>query len=66
MARPGRALTRSGEPVKRKTAMIPEPKDKLDAATASVGVVNGPEGESPSMRASTSLGSTSADTAASC
>jgi hypothetical protein len=34
-------LTRSGEPVKRKMAMIPEPKDKLDA-TATV-VVNGPE-----------------------
>jgi hypothetical protein len=34
VARPGRALTRSGEPVKRKTAMTPEPKDKLDATTA--------------------------------
>ena len=25
--------------------MTPEPEDKLDAATALVGVVNGPEGE---------------------
>jgi RNA-directed DNA polymerase len=29
--------------VKRKKSMILEPKDKLDAATASVGVVSGPE-----------------------
>jgi RNA-directed DNA polymerase len=36
-------LTRSGEPVKRKMTMTPEPKEKLDAATTSVGVVNGPE-----------------------
>ncbi len=42
MARPERALTRSGEPVKRKMMMTPEPKDKLDATTA---VANGPEGE---------------------
>jgi hypothetical protein len=42
---PGResGLTRSGEPVKRKWLMTPEPKDKLDAATALVGVVSGPE-----------------------
>ncbi len=42
---PGResGLTRSGEPVKRKTTMTPEPTDKLDAATQVV--VNGPEGE---------------------
>ena len=42
---PGResGLTRSGEPVKRKTTMTPEPKDKLDAATQVV--VSGPEGE---------------------
>jgi RNA-directed DNA polymerase len=42
---PGResVLTRSGEPVKRKMTEAPEPKDKLDAATAAVGVVNGPE-----------------------
>src|SRR5450755_5162550 len=38
-----RVLTRSGEPVKRKWLMTPEPKDKLDAATASVGVVSGPQ-----------------------
>src|ERR1019366_7405099 len=38
---PERALTRSGEPVKRKKSMIPEPKDKLDAATTVV--VSGPE-----------------------
>ena len=40
---PGResALTRSGEPVKRKMTEAPEPEDKLDA-TAMV-VVNGPE-----------------------
>ncbi len=38
-----RALTRSGEPVKRKMTMTPEPKDKLDATTI-VGV-NGPEDE---------------------
>ena len=40
---PGResGLTRSGEPVKRKTTMTPEPEDKLDA-TAQV-VVSGPE-----------------------
>src|SRR5450755_3709461 len=40
---PGResALTRSGEPVRRKMTEAPEPEDKLDA-TANV-VVNGPE-----------------------
>jgi RNA-directed DNA polymerase len=42
---PGResALTRSGEPVKRKMTEAPEPEDKLDAATTAVGVVNGLE-----------------------
>jgi hypothetical protein len=42
---PGResVLTRSGEPVRRKMTEAPEPKDKLDAATTIVGVVNGPE-----------------------
>ena len=34
LARLERALTRSGEPVQRKMTMAPEPKDKLDAATA--------------------------------
>jgi N-terminal domain of reverse transcriptase len=40
---PGResALTRSGEPVRRKMTEAPQPEDKLDA-TATV-VVNGPE-----------------------
>ena len=38
---PERVLTRSGEPVKRKMTMTPEPKDKLDATTT-VGA-NGPE-----------------------
>ena len=40
---PGResALTRSGEPVRRKMTGAPEPEDKLDATT--VVVVNGPE-----------------------
>jgi hypothetical protein len=36
-----RALTRSGEPVRKKMTQAPEPEDKLDA-TAKV-VVNGPE-----------------------
>ena len=42
---PGResGLTRSGEPVKRKKTMTPEPEDKLDAATASAVAVSGPE-----------------------
>ena len=40
---PERVLTRSGEPVEKKMAMTPEPKDKLDAATALVDVANGPE-----------------------
>src|SRR5664279_4102870 len=42
---PGResALTRSGESVRRKTTMTPEPKDKLDATTTLVGAVSGPE-----------------------
>jgi RNA-directed DNA polymerase len=31
------ALTRSGEPVKRKKSMTPEPEDKLDAAPAASG-----------------------------
>ena len=39
-----RALTRSGEPVERKMTEAPEPEDKLDAATAVVGVVNGRRG----------------------
>jgi RNA-directed DNA polymerase len=40
---PGResALTRSGEPVRRKMIEAPEPEDKLDATTTVVG--NGPE-----------------------
>ena len=40
---PGResALTRSGEPVRRKMTEAPEPEDKLDAATTVV--ANGPE-----------------------
>ncbi len=40
---PGResALTRSGEPVRRKMTEAPEPEDKLDAATKVA--VNGPE-----------------------
>ena len=41
MVRPERALTRSGEPVRRKMTKAPEPEDKLDAATHVV--VNGPE-----------------------
>jgi hypothetical protein len=44
MARLERALTRSGEPVKRKMTMTLEPTDKLDAATTLVAAVNGPEG----------------------
>jgi len=42
---PGResVLTRSGEPVRRKMTRAPEPKDKLDVVTTSVGVTNGPE-----------------------
>jgi RNA-directed DNA polymerase len=42
---PGResGLTRSGEPVKRKMTMTPEPKDKLDATA--LAVVSGPEDE---------------------
>jgi RNA-directed DNA polymerase len=43
VARPERALTRSGEPVKRKMTVAPEPEDKLDAIPALVGVVSGPE-----------------------
>jgi N-terminal domain of reverse transcriptase len=35
------ALTRSGEPVKRKKSVIAEPEDKLDAVNA----VSGPEDE---------------------
>src|SRR4051794_22266473 len=41
VARPERALTRSGEPVENKMTEAPEPEDKLDAATDVV--VNGPE-----------------------
>jgi RNA-directed DNA polymerase len=42
---PGRkgALTRSGEPVRRKMTEAPEPEDKLDAATAMTVTANGPE-----------------------
>ena len=49
---PGResALTRSGEPVKRKKSMIPEPEDKLDAATAPVDAASGPEDASLDWR----------------
>jgi len=49
---PGResVLTRSGEPVRRKMTEAPEPKDKLDAATATVGVVNGPEDDALGWR----------------
>jgi RNA-directed DNA polymerase len=43
VARLERVLTRSGEPVKRKMNVIPEPEDKLDAATTPVGAVSGPE-----------------------
>jgi hypothetical protein len=42
MPGPERVLTRSGELVKRKVAMAPEPKDKLDAA---LGAANGPGGD---------------------
>ncbi len=45
-----RVLTRSGEPVKRKRLMTPEPKDKLDAATASAVVVSGPEDDAERWR----------------
>ena len=45
-----RVLTRSGEPVKRKMTEIPEPKDKLDAATASAVVVSGPEDDAERWR----------------
>jgi hypothetical protein len=41
---PERALTRSGEPAKRKMTEAPELKDKLDAAT--IVAANGPEGVS--------------------
>ena len=44
------ALTRSGEPVKRKRLVIPEPEDKLDAAAAPIVVVSGPEDEPPGWR----------------
>ena len=40
------ALTRSGEPVKRKKSVIPEPEDKLDAVNA----VSGPEDARPDWR----------------
>jgi RNA-directed DNA polymerase len=45
-----RVLTRSGELVKRKMTEIPEPKDKLDAATASAVVVSGPEDDAERWR----------------
>jgi hypothetical protein len=50
---PGResALTRSGGPVKRKTTMTPEPKDKLDAAPTMVGEANGLEDATPDWHA---------------
>jgi RNA-directed DNA polymerase len=40
---PERVLTRSGEPVRKKMTMAPEPKGKLGAAATAVGVANGPE-----------------------
>ena len=40
--------TRSGEPVKRKMTMTPEPEDRLDATTHVV--VNGPEGDTLDWR----------------
>src|SRR5205085_6614663 len=43
-----RALTWSGEPVRRKMTEIPEPKDKLDAATEVV--VSGPEDDAERWR----------------
>ena len=43
MVWPERALTRSGEPAKRKMTTTPEPTDKLDAATPVA--VNGPADE---------------------
>jgi RNA-directed DNA polymerase len=43
VARPERALTRSGEPVRKKMTEAPEPEDKLDATTTIVGMANGPE-----------------------
>jgi RNA-directed DNA polymerase len=51
VVRPERALTRSGEPVKRKMTEAPEPKDKLDATTTAVVVVNGPEDATLDWRA---------------
>jgi RNA-directed DNA polymerase len=45
MARLERALTRSGEPVKRKMTMTPEPEDKLDTIA-----VSGPEDASLDWR----------------
>jgi hypothetical protein len=36
--------------VKRKMTEIPEPKDRLDAATASAVVVSGPEGDAERWR----------------
>jgi len=43
---PERVLTRSGEPVKRKMTLIPEPKDKLDTEV----VVSGPEDDAGRWR----------------
>src|ERR1700674_3713094 len=43
VVRPERALTRSGEPVRKKMTEAPEPEDKLDTTTTSVAVVSGPE-----------------------
>src|ERR1700687_2525495 len=43
VVRPERALTRSGEPVRKKMTEAPEPEDKLHTPTTSVAVVSGPE-----------------------
>jgi RNA-directed DNA polymerase len=43
VARPERALTRSGEPVERKMTEAPALEVKLDATTATAVTVNGPE-----------------------
>jgi hypothetical protein len=54
-----RVLTRSGEPVKRKMTEIPEPKDKLDAATEVVvsGLEDDASGSSRRRRRGTFRGS---------
>jgi hypothetical protein len=48
VTRPERALTRSGEPVKRKMVVIPEPEDKLDTTTQVA--VSGPEDQTLDWR----------------